>query len=140
MGTSTAASTNSSRPGRAADDRGTGVIGTVTGVGVFVVLLVFCAQVLFGLYATSVVGAVAYDAAKTAAGADALNDPGGHRGAITADARTRLGALGDAAVFSWHEDADVVQLTVRVPAPGVLPGFFRRDIVRTMRVRAERLR
>jgi hypothetical protein len=110
------------------------------GVGVFLVLLAFATQVLFGLYVTSVVGAVAYDAAKSAAGADAGAGGLDDAGVLTARARSHLGALGSAASFTWRRDDDRVELTVRLPGPGVLPAFFRRDIVRTARVRVERVR
>ncbi|HZQ28688.1 MAG TPA: hypothetical protein VFA94_13410 [Acidimicrobiales bacterium] len=116
------------------------MIGTAMGAGVFLVLLLFATQVLFGLYVTSVVGAVAYDAAKSAAGADAGVDAAGDTAALTQRARDRLGALGPAAAFSWRRDDDRVALTVRIPGPGVLPPFFRRDVVRTVRVRVERVR
>jgi hypothetical protein len=108
-------------------------------VAAFLVLLTLAAQVLLGLYTTSVVGTVAFDAAKTAAGADALQDPSAREQAA-AQARARLGVLGRQASFRWAADADTVALTVRVPGPGVLPRFFTRDIVRTARVRAERVR
>jgi hypothetical protein len=116
------------------------MVGTVVGVGMFLVLLVFATQVLFGLYLTSVVDAVAYDAAKTAAGADALSRGPSGRAAITDTARAQLGSAGLKATFSWREDGDVVELDVRVPGPGLLPTFLRRDVVRSVRVRAERAR
>ncbi|MDQ3756428.1 MAG: hypothetical protein M3394_01070, partial [Actinomycetota bacterium] len=54
-----------------ADAEGSGLLGTVVGGLVFLSLLFFAVQVVLGLYATSVVTAVAYDAAKAVAGADA---------------------------------------------------------------------
>lgn len=128
---------------------GAGVIGTVVGVFVFLALLLFAVQVLVGLHATTVVTAVAYDAAKTVAGADAASASGGGRGAAraraTADARRRLGRVGDDASFTWSATGDAVVLTVRAPRPRVLPaalvgGVAPPDVVRTVRVRVEAIR
>lgn len=123
-------------------DEGAGVVSTFIGASIFLVFLLFAAQLLLGLYTTSVVTAVAYDAAKTAAGADALGGPDA-RGRAVDDARRQLGALGEDARFDWAEDDDAVRLTVRVRRPPVLPGLLpqlRPVIVRTARVRAERVR
>jgi len=60
---------------------------------VFLLLLLFASQVLFDLYARSVVTAAAYDAARIVAGADA--DGGADRQAVTdaeSTARAQLGA------------------------------------------------
>lgn len=116
---------------------------------VFLALLLFAVQVLVGLYATTVVSAIAYDAAKTVAGADAVSSPGGSRAAAqaraTADARRRLGRVGDGASFTWTTTGDAVVLTVRAPRPRVLPaalvgGVAPPDVVRTVRVRIEAVR
>lgn len=106
-------------------DDGAGVVSTFIGAVVFLLFLLFAAQLLLGLYAESVVGAVAYDAAKTAAGAD------GRVGAAEAAARRQLG---DAAQFTWSVSDDAVRLTIRVPRWG------RGHVVRTVRVRTERVR
>jgi len=124
--------------GGGAGDGGAGVVSTFVGAVVFLVFLLFAAQLLLGLYLTSVVTAVAYDAAKTAAGA-ASPGPAG----VEAAARRQLGAFGDRARFDWAGDGDVVQLTVRVARPPVLPGLLPAaagDVVRTVRVRRERWR
>lgn len=122
-------------------DDGAGVISTFFGAVVFLFFLLFAAHLLLGLYAESVVGAVAYDTAKTAAGSDALS--AGTR-ALEAGARSQLGRLGAEAVFVWAVDDDAVRLTVRVPRQGVLAGLpglpGRGPIERTVRVRAERVR
>jgi hypothetical protein len=112
------------------------------GAAMFLVFLLFAAHLLLGLYLASVVTAVTYDAAKTAAGADALGDPAA-RARITDSARRQLGRFGPEAVFDWGVDDDAVRLTVRVPRPPVLPGFLpapRAPIQRSARVRAERVR
>lgn len=118
------------------NDEGAGVISTFVGTAIFLVFLLFAAQLLLGLYAESVVGAVAYDAAKAVAGSDGLSS----RVAVEASARRSLGAFGDAASFTWSVDEDAVRLTVRVPRRGLLPGWERGPVERTVRVRAERVR
>ena len=113
---------------------GTGIIGTVMGVTVFLTLLLFAVQVLVGLYATTVVTAAAYDAAKSVAGADRQAPE-----VAVATARQRIGPLGERAAFTWAIDGDVVALTVRAPRPTLLP-LASPDVVRTVRVRVESLR
>lgn len=88
-------------------------------------------QVVLGLYATSVVTAVAYDAAKAVAGADAGATDDAVRSA-TAAARRALGGLGDNTELHWSREGDDVVLRVRAPRPSVLG-----DVVRTVRVRVE---
>ena len=140
---STRRSTRSAGNGtRRRDEAGTGLIATVAGVFVFLVLLLLATQVLFDLYATSTVTAVAYDAARIVAGAD-----GGPEAVSDAEAgaRRQLGRYADGAVFSWQRDADAVRLHVTVRNPSLLPPAFKRalgiDVVdRTVRVRTERVR
>lgn len=115
-------------------EAGTGVIGSVVGVFVFLALLLFAVQVLVGLYATTVVTAAAYDAAKAVAGSD--------RPSLTLaedTARRHIGRLGDRTTFRWEVDDDVVALTVRAPRPTLLP-LVADDVVRTVRVRVESVR
>lgn len=121
------------------NDEGAGVISTFVGAAVFLVFLLFAAQLLVGLYAESVVGAVAYDAAKTVAGSDRVGSAASVEG-VTASARRQLGAFGADAQFTWSVDDDAVRLTLRVPRRGLLPGWERGPIERTVRVRAERVR
>ena len=128
----------------AGEQAGAGVISTVIGVTVFLVLLLFAVQVLVGLYATSVVTAVTYDAAKIVAGADQGDSAEGLASA-EAGARTQLGRFGEKAAFRWDNDADVVRLHVQAPRPTVLPsglvsGVGLADIERTVTVRVERVR
>lgn len=125
-------------------DRGTGVISSAAGVVVFLVFLLFAVQLLFGLYASSTVTAVANDAAQRAAaqGAPSL-------ALIEAEARAHLGQVGDEAEFRWSaDDADgdgqddtIVLAVVAVP-PRFVPrsigdavGFG--EVRRTVRVRME---
>ncbi len=120
-------------------DRGVGLVGTLAGVSVFLVLLLFAVQVLLNLYATSVVTAAAFDAARDAASA------GGGAGAVAdaeAKARDVLGRYADAVSFEWTvPDGDDVVLHVR--AENRLFSFFglRIDplqrVDRTVRARIE---
>ena len=124
---------------RSQSDTGSGVLSTFLGSTVFLAFLLFAAHLLLGLYAESVVGAVAYDAAKTVAGADAGGDPA----AAAASARASLGRLGSDASFDWDVSDEAVRLTVRVARPAILPGWLARvrgPIERTVRVRTERVR
>ena len=109
-------------------------------------LLVAAIQILFNLYATSMVTAAAVDAARTVAGHDAALD---RCGAIVA-AETRL--LDDLGSYSergeltldWVcNDSDVVQLRVRARHPSILPAVLQGlsglgSIDRTVEVRVER--
>ena len=83
-------------------DAGAGLLSTAAGVVVFLVFLLFAVQLLFGLYASSTVNAVANDAATRAASAGA---PTLDR--IESEARESLGEIGSSATFSWSvEDSD----------------------------------
>jgi hypothetical protein len=113
------------------------------GFSVFLVMLLFAVQVLFNLYATSVVTAVSYDAARRVAGGD-----GGAEFITDAEsqARSELGRYGDRVTFDWSASgADEVVLHVRASNPHVLlpllagPAAFD-QIDRTIRVRVERFR
>lgn len=113
------------------------------GFSVFLVMLLFAVQVLFNLYATSVVTAVSYDAARRVAGGD-----GGAEFIADAEAQARseLGRYGDRVSFDWSAtDADEVVLHVHARNPHVLlpvlAGPAALDQVdRTIRVRVERFR
>lgn len=128
---------------RRREERGAGVIGTVLGTGVFLLLMLFAVQVLVGLYTTSVVAAATYDAAKAAAGADAgpatLAD-------AERNAQAQLGDYGRRVVFDWSATTDdVVVLSARGPRPTFLPESLAGpvglgDIERTVEVRKERVR
>lgn len=128
----------------AGDDRGAGLISTAAGVMVFLVFLMFAVQLLFGLYASSTVTAVANDAVQRAATRDAPPLE-----IIEAEARANLGQVGDRATFRWHtEDADgdggidTVVLDVVATPPRLVPtsvgsaaGFG--EVRRTVRARIE---
>lgn len=125
-------------------ESGAGVIGSVLGVFVFLVLLLFAVQVLYGLYVTSVVTAVTYDAARTVAGS--VGGPAA-RADAERNATEQLGRYGEEVAFSWGGGGDggVVHLTVRARRPSLIPRALGGDgvlgdIVRTVRVRDERVR
>lgn len=129
----------------APDERGAGVLGSLIGAGVFVLLLLFAVQVLVGLYTTSVVTAATYDAAKAVAGADA-GDSAAARADAVANAKAQLGGYGERVEFDWRSTTgDVIELTARGPRPSFLPAALTGpaglgDIVRTVRVRVEAVR
>jgi len=112
------------------------------GFVVFLALLFVAVQILFNLYATSVVTSVSYDAARRVAAA--RGDPAAVPSA-EAGARRALGRYSPQVSFDWSVDADMVVLRVRAHNPSVLlpatagPLAFA-DIDRTVRVRVERFR
>jgi hypothetical protein len=130
---------------RGRSDRGAGLLSTVAGVVVFLMFLMFAVQLLFGLYASSTVTAVANDAAQRAA---SLNAP--PLSLIEAEARRNLGHVGDTATFEWRvddsdgdgvDDTVVLEVVARPPRfiPHSIGGSIGLDEVRrTVRVRAER--
>ena len=113
---------------------------------VFLAFLLFAVQLLFGLYASSTVTAVANDAAVRAASADAPPLE-----VIEAEARRSLGEVGASASFVWRSDdsdgdglADTVVLEVVARPPRFLPrsigGAVGLDeIRRSVRVRTEQV-
>jgi len=113
------------------------------GFSVFLVMLLFAVQVLFNLYAASVVTAVSYDAARRVAGGD-----GGPALVATAEnqARQELGRYATRVSFDWSAtNTDEVVLRVQSRNPHVLlpvlagPAALDR-LDRTIRVRVERFR
>lgn len=133
------------------DDRGTGLVGTVAGVAVFLVLLLMAVQLLFNLYATSTVTSIGYDAAREVASnrvdhtnAAAVNDA---EARVERRARQQLGRYGRRVAFGWDgTDAGTVRLRIRATQPRVGFGqFIARPlgfdtIDRTIVVRAEEFR
>ena len=127
------------------DERGSGVLSTVLGTGVFLALMLFGVQVLVGLYYRSAVTAATYDAAKAVAGADA-GDEAVARADATRNARAQLGGYGRRVVFDWGgSTADVVVVRATAPRPTFLPEALTGpvglgDFERTVEVRREALR
>jgi hypothetical protein len=141
--TSSRTSTTSAADERSSEgEAGTGLLGSIVGVTVFLVLVLFAVQLVLNLYATSAVTAVAFDAARVVAGED-----GGEAAIDEAEARARavLGrfeADGGQLAFAWDlSSPDVVRLTVRASRPSLLPAvpFPFDHVERTVTVRRERL-
>lgn len=127
------------------------MLGTLTGVTAFLALLLFAVQLTLNLYATSVVTAVGFDAARIVAGADVGEGEAARRDA-EARARSMLPRYdGDGRLhLSWsyrdldgRRGADVVELRIVAQHPaGLLAGMrlpYQR-VDRTIRVRVEALR
>ena len=133
----------SPRSARRRSERGGGPLSAWVGFVVFLVLLLFAVQTLTNLYTTSVVTAVAFDAARQVAGA------GGGPGSMASaedQARRSLGRLSERVTFDWSAtDGETVTLRVeaanqsmQLPVVGAPAAFERID--RTVRVRVERFR
>lgn len=131
------------------EDRGAGLIGTIGGVLVFLLLLTFATQLLVNLYATSVVTAAVHDAAhQVASGGIDHADPNSVSGALVEaerQARSALGDYGQHVAFSWDVDGERVRLTASAEHPSVAIGlvssvFGTSGLERTVEVRVERPR
>lgn len=108
-------------------ERGAGTVGTASGFLVFLLLMFVAVQVLFNLYATTMVTTAAHDAARHVAGFGAAADRCGAVSDADAAFVERLGAYGDAghANLDWTcTDPDVVVVRVRATHPSVLPTRF----------------
>ena len=130
------------------DEAGVGLISILAGVSAFLVLLLFAVHLALNLYATSVVNAVAIDAARVVPGSE-----GGRAAEAAAEAKARalLGQYDDEGdlSFAWSypstdgdADPDAVQLHVVAThptrlSPVELPWS---EVDRTVTVRLERLR
>lgn len=139
------------RSPRSVSDRGGGLIGSVAGLLVVLLLLTFSVQILLGLYTTTVLRATLHDAASraanqgTAATGDVLDE-------IERGSTASLGDMGDRATVSLRAvdvDGDggvdvIAGEAVAVP-PRLVPVSFTRvvrfDRIRVgVRVRVERAR
>lgn len=114
--------------------RGAGLFGSALGVVIFLVFLLFAMQLLWGMYATSVITAAAYDAGRTSART-------GDADAGTARFARSIGSY-DATVAIAVGDETVV-VTVRGDNPALLPDRFARTlpfgtIDRRLEIRRER--
>ena len=134
---------------RASGDEGAGLIATISGLLVFLALLLLAVQTLIGLHTRSVVTDAAYEGARAVAGARVdHSDPAAVAAAqATAEAKVRslLGRFGDRVTLDWTgTTADSVALTVRARPPGFLWSALRgvgpAIVERTVHVRVEELR
>ena len=125
--------------------RGAGLVGTSAGFLVFMLMMLAAVQILFNLYATSMVTAAAHDAAREVAGFDAAADRCGAVAAAEAAFLDSLGDYGAASHATLHwtcNDPDVVRVTVVAQHPSVLPARFGgltslSTLNRTIEIRAE---
>lgn len=136
------------RGGPTTAERGTTMLGTSAGFVVFLLLMFAAVQILFNLYATSIVTAAAHDAASAVAGLDAADD----RCAAAADAEARFvealgdyGQAGHAELFWDCIDPDIVTVRVVAEHPTFLPAHLAGlvdlgHLDRTIVVRVERFR
>lgn len=127
-------------------ERGAGVVGTSTGFLIFLLLLFAAVQILFNLYATSMVVSEAHRAARSVASIRG----GPHRcqhSAPVAEQRFQeaLGSYGDAgyARLQWNcDNPGFVEVTVTAEHPSLLPARIGRLrnlnlVERTIQVRVE---
>lgn len=115
-------------------------MGTLVGFAIFLTLLLFSAQVLVRLYATSALTSAATRAAETVAGSPV---PSEAVAPAEAAAKAQLGTFGaERTTFVWKEvDARQVVLEVQGRSPELLPGFAGWPVItRTVTVRTERFR
>lgn len=128
---------------------GTAVLGSIVGVTAFLLLLLFAVQLVLNLYGTSVVTAVAFDAARLRAGGageQVSEDEAEQHVRQLLDGYSQDGLL----QLSWSYpdtdgdgSADTVALRVAAVHPTDLVAgltFPFQEIDRTMSVRMERLR
>lgn len=110
-------------------DRGAGLIGTIGGVTVVLMFLLFAVQLLVGLYANTTVLAVATDAAQRAAGRDADRSERALE-QYAQDAQAGLRGVKGRVDFEGSFDEtgdgelDVIVVTVTARSPNFVPGFL----------------
>lgn len=110
--------------GRGPRDRGVGTIGTAGAFLVFLLLMFAAVQILFNLYATSMVTAAAHEAASDVAGLAAAGDRCGAVNAAEERFVERLGDYGRSghAALDWTcNDPDLVRVRVIANHPTILP-------------------
>src|SRR3954452_14344588 len=109
------------RPDIVNRDRGAGLLGTSFGILVFLGFLFFAVQLLFNLYATSVVTSTTYDAARRVA---TVGHPATRSDIERAEASARdaLGGYARRVTFEWDvaSDPSIVRLHVTARNPRFL--------------------
>jgi hypothetical protein len=130
-------------------ERGTGLVSSIAGVAAFLAFVFFAVQLLYNLYATSVVTATAYDAARDVASREVDHSSAAEvaaaRRAAEHDLRDRLGRYSDDVELDWSaSDAITVRLRVTATNPDLLfhsAGLLGFDEVdRTVTARIEEVR
>lgn len=133
----------SSRTSIRSDETGTGLLGSVVGVTIFLVLLLFAVQLALNLYATSAVSAVAFDAARTVAASDGTSGDAASAEEHARSILDRYEQRGGRLAFDWdlaREDVVVLHVVAeRAPLLASLRFPFQR-VERTVTVRWERFR
>jgi hypothetical protein len=130
------------------EQAGAGLVSTLAGVSAFLVLLLFAVHLVLNLYATSVVNAVTFDAARVVSGSN-----GGRGAELAAEGKARalLGRYDDEGdlAFQWRypstdgdAEPDAVELRVVATHPTHLSLIELpwSEVDRTVTVRLERLR
>ena len=139
---------NRDQEDESSSDAGTGLISTISGLLVFLALLLFATQTLIALYARSVATSAAYEGARLVAGARNSHDSGPvpeeARARAETKVRSQLGQFGNRVELDWSTSTwDTVALTIRARPPSFLWDSFRGRgpavIDRTVRVRVEQL-
>jgi Flp pilus assembly protein TadG len=143
-------SANEAAPAPRRPDRGAGLVGSVAGLPVLILLLMLATEVMLGLYATSTVRATLHDAASRAANQGAATPV--HLARLAGEAEASLGPMGDRTTITLRlvdDDGDglgdVVAGEAVAPRPGVVPRSLRRladagEVRVGVRVRVERPR
>lgn len=108
------------------DERASGLLSSVIGIGIIVALLGLASNVAIGLWTRSVVDSIAYDAARRVATAPVSADRASAERAAIDDARRSLGVYGQRVEmdFEHSSSADVVTLRVRAPGVSLLPAMI----------------
>lgn len=133
---------------RGSRERGAGLFATSAGLLVFLLLMFAAVQILFNLYATSLVTSAGYDAAREVAGFRAAGDRcGAIRDAEAAfvEQLGRYGAAGHATLDWTCTDPDTVTVRITAEHPSILPtrlaglaGLSQMDRTITVRVEDDR--
>lgn len=96
-----------------AGERGSGLVSTLAGVTMFLGLLFFAVHLVLNLYGASTVTAIAFDAARIAAGSEGDETSAQAYAEDLLGGYVRRGAL----QLIWSSDADVIRLQVIADHP-----------------------
>jgi hypothetical protein len=112
---------------RTPSQAGSGLLGSVFGLGIIMTLLGLAVNVALGLWTRSTVDAIAYDAARYVA--TAPRGAGSDEAATDAlrDARAMLGDYGRRVRLRFERTGDPVVLAVRAPGVDLLPRVLGRS-------------
>jgi hypothetical protein len=129
-------------------ERGGGLIGTISGLLVFLALMLFAVQTLIGVYTRSMVADAAYEGARLVAGARVDQGDSAARRSAQRDAelevRSLLGEFGKTISLDWSQTtSDTIALTVKARPPAFalasLDPVAVSLIEKTVRVRVEQM-